>query len=284
MNALGSAFDEDTQLAPAGPGRFEIDLSERWWAFKSPWGGYVAAVLMRALVDTIADPARTARSFTTHFASRAKPGAATVEVTMEREGRSLAMLTARLVQSDRVIAASIGAFSPPWPDSAVLADARMPDVPEPGSIQRIPWTEQQPRFLSHFDRRMTTGAFAGGGGADRPAEVGGWLTIDDDRPLDAVRVAALMDAWWPPVYGRLERPLDAPTIDLTTHFRAPLDAVAPGEPVLALFRSRLAAEGFVDEDGELWSRSGVLLAQSRQLELLIPSRDEPEEPPVPDFK
>jgi acyl-CoA thioesterase len=278
------AIDEDTRLTPAGDGRFDIELSERWWAFKSPWGGYIAGVLMRALMDTVGDPARTPRSFTTHFASRAKPGPARVEVTMERDGRSLAMLSARLVQADRVISAAIGAFSPPWPESVVLDEARMPEVPEARSIQRIPWTEQQPKFLEHFDRRLTTGAFAGGGGEqDAPAEVGGWLTFEDGEALDPVRVAALMDIWWPPVYARLAQPLDAPTIDLTTHFRAPLSLVAPGEPVLAVFRSRRASEGFVDEDGELWSRGGVLLAQSRQLQLLIPSRRQPEEPPVPPF-
>jgi hypothetical protein len=41
------------------------------------------------------------------------------------------------------------------------------------------------------------------------------------------------------------------------------------EPVLAVFRSHTSAHGFFEEDGELWSRDGVLLAQSRQLALLL---------------
>jgi acyl-CoA thioesterase len=56
-------------------------------------------------------------------------------------------------------------------------------------------------------------------------------------------------------------------VDLTIHFRAelPLVRAAPEDWCLAVFRSRLAVGGFVEEDGEVWSRDGVLLAQSRQL-------------------
>jgi hypothetical protein len=69
---------------------------------------------------------------------------------------------------------------------------------------------------------------------------------------------------------RLTRPAALPTIDLTVHFRAPDAAAAvDGEPVLAVFRSSTAADGFFEEDGEIWSRDGVLLAHSRQLALLV---------------
>jgi hypothetical protein len=61
-----------------------------------------------------------------------------------------------------------------------------------------------------------------------------------------------------------------PTIDLTVHFRSPLPLAAaePGAHVLAVFRTRLVNEGLLEEDGELWSRDGQLLAHSRQLALL----------------
>jgi acyl-CoA thioesterase len=59
----------------------------------------------------------------------------------------------------------------------------------------------------------------------------------------------------------------APTIDLTIHFRAPLP-IDDGL-LLARFRTRLVRDGFFEEDGQLWAPDGTLVAQSRQLGLLI---------------
>ena len=57
---------------------------------------------------------------------------------------------------------------------------------------------------------------------------------------------------------------------MTIHFRTelPLAHARPDGWCLAVFRSRLAAGGFVEEDGEVWSHEGVLLAQSRQLAVM----------------
>jgi acyl-CoA thioesterase len=62
--------------------------------------------------------------------------------------------------------------------------------------------------------------------------------------------------------------VQVPTVDLTIHFR---DEPAPVHDwCLARFVSRHASHGFVEEDGEIWSRDGRLLAQSRQLALMSP--------------
>ena len=68
----------------------------------------------------------------------------------------------------------------------------------------------------------------------------------------------------------LGRFVAAPTLDLAIHFRRPLPVpgMAPDDHVLGRFRTRASVAGVWEEDGELWTPSGELLAQSRQLALV----------------
>ena len=97
--------------------------------------------------------------------------------------------------------------------------------------------------------------------------MGGWLGLVEERPLDAPAVALLADAWFPAPWTRLHALAPAPTVEMTVHFRAPLPL--PDSLLLGRFRSRLIRDGFFDEDGELWAPDGTLVAQSRQLALLL---------------
>ena len=63
-----------------------------------------------------------------------------------------------------------------------------------------------------------------------------------------------------------------PTVDLTIHFRVGPAASGPRADdafVLAAFRTTVAADGFLEEDGEIWAPDGTLLAQSRQLATVL---------------
>jgi acyl-CoA thioesterase len=94
-------------------------------------------------------------------------------------------------------------------------------------------------------------------------------------PVDAAVVACLADAWMPALFTRIDFRAFAPTVDLTVHFRAelPLPELGPEDFVLGVFSSKRAESGFWEEDGELWTRGGRLIAQSRQLALVLPLRE-----------
>jgi acyl-CoA thioesterase len=258
-----SAFARATAVEPLGDGAWRATCDGGWSTELGPNGGYLAAIVLRAMAAELGDPARHARSLTCHYLRSPHEGELRVEVTVERSGRSLSTLTARLSQDDRLCIVAVGAFAIAL-DGVLDYNGSPPAATDPDSTPRLQPTPQVP-MTEHFEMRPALGAplYAG---ADE-ALSGGWLRFDDDAaPLDAPALAMLADAWWPSPLPRLTRPASLPTVDLTVHFRSP---PTTDGPVLAVFRSSTSAGGFFEEDGELWSRDGVLLAHSRQLGLLV---------------
>jgi acyl-CoA thioesterase len=261
------SFDADTALAPAGDGTWEGALAEGWDTPRGPLGGYVMAIMLRALELAVGDPERSARSATMHFLRAPDPGPVTVRAAVEREGRSLTTVSGRLEQDDKLIGLALGAWSKPW-QSPLLVDETMPDVAAPDG--RRPIEGEFPRgdpppFTERLSMQHRFGD-APWSGSDR-AEVGGWLGLIEERPLDALSIALLADAWFPAPWPRLTGLAPAPTIDLTIHFRVPLSL--PDSLLLGRFRTAVVRDGFFDEDGVLWAPDGTLVAQSRQLGLLL---------------
>lgn len=270
MTQTTTEFDVATAVQPLGDGAYRARMDRGWWVLRGPNGGYVAAVLLRALAAEAGDHGRAPRSLTVHYAAPPEEGEALVEVRVERSGRSLSTLSARMTQDGRLLALALGAFSAAWPDRHDFAALRPPEAGAPGEGTPPPReADMLPPVARRWEFRGTFGAPPFSGAEE--AVVGGWLRLAQPRTADAYVVAAMTDAWFPAVFARLREPAALPTIDLTIHFRAPLplEAAEPDGWTLARFSSAWGHEGFVEEDGELWSADGVLLAQSRQLALMI---------------
>lgn len=261
-------------MAPLGGGAYAARMDRGWWIVRGPNGGYVAAVLLRALQHAVGDPERAARSLTVHYTAPPGEGPVRIETVVERAGRSLTTLSGRLLQDGRLLALAIAAFSRPR-EGLAFSHLRLPEVPPPEACPA--WSDPE-RIPLHgrYEYRWVTGdprtPGAEGAGAPGEARVAGWIRCQEGDLADAPLLAAVADAW-PPAVFRLGEPGafgPVPTVDLTLHFRAtlPRPEARPGEWVFARFASRLAREGFLEEDGEIWSRDGVLLAQSRQLAVL----------------
>jgi acyl-CoA thioesterase len=271
------AFERDTAVrAVQGSGAahaFEADVSPTWRAGRGPHGGYLAAMLLRALARTVGDPARAPRSLTIHYARAPKPGPVAIEVELERSGRSLATLSARMEQHGELMALALAAFSVAW-NAPELTQATMPAVQPPDQSRETSplLRDVAPPFTRHLVIQPRLGAmpFAG---SDSPMEVGAWLGLRDaQRTIDAPALALFCDALYSPPFVRLAGPGVSPTIDLTIHFRADAARVGlrPGELCFARFHTGLVHEGFFEEDGTVWAPDGALLAQSRQLAILMP--------------
>ena len=280
---MTSRFATDTAVHDLGDGRFGATIDRGWWIVRGPNGGYVAAIVLRAMEATVNDVTRHPRSLTVHFTAPPVEGAAVVHTTVERAGRSITTVTARLIQNDRVCAFAIGAFSDEWPGPEVQ-DRSRPVAPPPeqcavhsptppnrssGSAPNAP-VFTPPPLTDRYDMRWAIGSPPRTDGDQ--ALAGGWIRFSDPHLMDACAAAAVSDAWIPPIFSRVQQPMVVPTIDLTVHFRSrlPLQGAVADDWLLCMFRTTVVQEGFLEEDGEIWSRDGRLLAHSRQLAVAMP--------------
>ena len=267
-----SRFDADTAVRRIDDNLFEGHAGAAWWIERGPNGGYLASIFLGALTQSVADPERPPRSLTVHYLRPATEGSLLVETNIERAGRSLTTLSARMHQDGEPIAVALASFSSSW-DGIEYQDATMPEVPSPDDLAELAVPPGSlPRFADNFDYRWAVTEFPFAGG--KRARAGAWMRLKERRKVDGLLMATMADGCPPAVFARLDRPIPAPTIDLTIHFRQvlPRPEVPPGEWVLGMFVSRVGSDGFFEEDGEIWSRDGVLLAHSRQLALLAPPR------------
>lgn len=270
-------FDRDTavslQESKASESVFAATVADGWQAGRGPHGGYLAAMILRALTETVDEAQRAPRSLTIHYLRAPEPGPVSIHTRIERAGRSLSTLSARMEQEGKLVALALSAFSVPW-SGPEISEIEMPEVKgpdpvrEPGSLIK----HGAPPFTRHIVLQPRLGGMPFTD-REQPMELGGWLGLADPRPLDALALAFFSDALIPAPFMRTSSPNPAPTIDLTVHFRASLPRVAspdPDELCLIRIRGGVIHEGFFEEDGVIWAADGTVLAQSRQLALLLP--------------
>jgi acyl-CoA thioesterase len=261
-----SRFERDTAVERRDDGGFTAHAGADWFATRGPNGGYLAAIVLRAMLAEAGDPQRLPRSLTLHYTRPPVAGELAIDVTVERAGRRLSTMTARVEQEGRLCILAVAALSTEFESAADYSDGP-PAVPPADEIAPVGQEQAIVPVARRFEIRPALGEppFSTG----HEALTGGWIAFSEGAPpTDAVALAMLTDAWIPSPFVRLGHPVGAPTIDLTVHFRAPeLDAEWP---LLAVYRSRFSHAGFFEEDGEIWTADGRLLAQSRQLGLLSP--------------
>lgn len=264
-------FDDDTSFKRLDGNIFERDIDRTWWGDRGPHGGYLGALVQRALRDTVDDAARPARSLTLHFLAPPKEGTVRVTTRLERAGRSLTAVSARMEQDGETVITAFGTFSAAR-DSEGFTDLRMPDAPAPASLERMVAVPPVPDFVNHFDYRFALGPMPFSSAPT--ALAGAWMRADEPRPLDDVFGTFLVDAVVPAVFAKMTGPVAVPTIDLSIQFLQALPRQAsPADAfTLGVLRAETAHDGFLVEDGEFWSEDGELLMRSRQLALLLPGR------------
>ncbi|TDC58094.1 thioesterase family protein [Actinomadura sp. KC345] len=254
-----SGFGDATAVKQVGEGRYEIVLDGGYAIGEALNGGYLMAVLARAAVD--ASPHAHPVSTATNFHRVAKAGPAEVIVEPRKEGRTAAASRVALVQNGRTAIDALittgtldAAAEPDWSGEAPPA---IPPLEECSDLHPPAGRGFADQVDMRFDR--STMGWLDGQPTGRP-EVRGWFRHRDEYAIDAYSLALAVDAL-PPVALNLGAKGWAPTVELTWHMRA-----VPVPGWLAVHGTgRLLADGWFDEEVEVWDAAGRLVAQSRQL-------------------
>ena len=259
-------FDRDTSARAAEDG-FAIQLPERWMGVGGLHGGFLAAVLLRATATNVTDPSFEALTLDVAYLAPTQPAEAVLITRIERTGRSVTTVSARLIQDSKPVALAVATFNRPREEHAKFCDLPLPVETSPESapvvgrnaLRLAPWAD-------NFEMRPCLGGVAFGSAPT--ALSGGWIRLLEARPVDAVLLAALPDAWMPSIRTKLRESHGADsTIKIGMHFSG-LGAMSTLDRNGHCFlesQAPIAQSGYWQEDVTVWSRTGSVLVRSRQV-------------------
>jgi hypothetical protein len=275
-------FDAATHVRPRGDGvSFDLDIDTGWTVGLKPNGGYLLAAIARAVGDALGvaeSPHRDPLAATAHFLWAPDPGPATVMVEVLRVGRGASQARASLLQGDRacVEASFTMGLLPSPPPPPWWSDRELFTVPPRSECIRLPAAREGAPFevpiMNRTDLRLDPAslAFTRGELSGR-ADLRGWVSFADDRPVDALALLFFLDALPPATFG-LAFTGWVPTLSLTAYVRA---CPAPG-PLRIRQTAHSIDDHRVDEVCEIWDSTDRLVGQATQLAAIrIPEGTDP---------
>jgi hypothetical protein len=258
-------FDTATQVREIGDGAFAARVHDGWDIAGNANGGYLLAIVsaaMRAATGRLLPVAVSC-----HYLGPVNDADVVIETRVVKSGKAFATAHATMRSGDRVIVDAIGTCGDVLPSGAQRHSTRgalqMPSFDE--SAPRPSTASGMPGLMRNIDVRLhphDTGFARGEPSGD--AVVRGWCAFRDGRPVDALALTLMCDAFPPAVFNLSGAPGWVPTVQLSFYLRA----VPTAGPVCAEFATNQLHDGMFEEDGLLWDSRGVLVAQSRQLALM----------------
>ena len=254
-------LEQALQLGGSGDGVWAAFADPNYEAMNGMFGGWTAAVLLRAVCDE-ADGVATPSALTVHYVGKIEPGSDVVIRTRRvGGGRSVGYWQSELTVDGAAAATA----------SVVLTERRatdghqevtMPDAPDPATLETTfpaPGPCGQRALvrpisgLPPYNRESTRSA--------------AWVRETSGRPVDHLQLAFLADHRAPRSFFWSDAPRPSSTITLSTYFHATEDELAQigDDDLLSEAFGTRGAQSTSEEHLRLWSRQGALLATSVQM-------------------
>jgi acyl-CoA thioesterase len=255
-------LQQHLELDEVAPGVYARDADRTWWGSGAMFGGYAQTLALAAMRRSIPDPEKVPKSITMHYLRPFLDGPQRIEVVVEREGRQMANCTARLFSGGKLAGLALANFG----TNRASGSFRAASPPAAATPVRSDEQPQRPQFgipthdLFDFFPRILTGP------DDPVAATGAWIRPRFPTAADEYLCVVLADVWLPVIFARVVGGSGAVSADIAVHFRTPMPAagVAPGAPLFVHLRAPRSGDGWAEEDGQIWTEAGELIAESRQ--------------------
>jgi acyl-CoA thioesterase len=261
-------LDVATSLVRRGENNLSGETSDHYWNFAGPFGGYVAALMMQAVMT---DPRRLGPPVaqTVNYCGAMSKGAFEIAVSLDRGGKATQHWSMRLMQGDAVTATATLVCANRRETFAHMA-VTMPAVPPPEAVAVSPAPRRLP-WLASYEFRFIEGGPEFGAAPLAAGELGKpqtklWLSDKPARSLDFVSLAALSDCFILRLVQMRRTMVPMGTVSMTTFFHATESELAAqgSAPLLGIADAKRFNANFHDQSMELWSPNGRLLANGMQ--------------------
>lgn len=235
-----------------------------------PFGGIIAATLLRATFDHESRQG-TPVALTVNFAAPVSEGGFDIAVKVIRTNRSTQHWCMELSQQGQTAATATAVYAirrDSWSSTELPPP---PAVSDSGAGVRVT-AEGLPAWVYRYDIRYVKGgipplieirdekAFLGSEGIQ-------WIRDEPGRAMDFFSLTAICDSFFPRIYVRRNQFVPAGTVSFSVYFHAGAeDLSAVGDSaVLGHARANRFYKTYFDQNAEIWSQDGRLLATSSQI-------------------
>jgi len=253
-------FDRDTGLRETAPSVYTGAISENWLINKNPNGGYLMAILARAMMDK--SEKKTTPIITANYISRCRPGGVEVRVDEISISKQFSRYEARLFQDGAEKIRALGTFADENSDCAINRnESSAPQLAARGAcIGLLPI----PGYTVFDNLELRLDPPCAGwlqGNLVETSENRGWFRFREPRRHDIFSVLQIIDSMPPAAFASQGSIAWVPTIEMSVSIRT----IPETEWLRCKLRTRHITCGLLEADCEVWDEAGSLAAISRQI-------------------
>lgn len=253
-------FDRDTKLRETAPSVYSGAISENWLINKNPNGGYLMAILARAMTDK--SEKQSTPIITANYISRCRPGKVEVRVEEISVSKQFSRYEARLFQDGVEKTRAFGTFASENSECAINRNET--SAPLLSSREACIGMPPIPGYTVFDNLDLLLDPPCAGwlqGKLIETSENRGWFRFRETRRHDIFSVLQIIDSMPPAAFASQGVAAWVPTIELSVSIRNIPDT----EWLRCALRTRHITCGLLEADCEVWDETGNLVAISRQI-------------------